>query len=97
MLESLHTFFTQPSSNAPARVISDVEFAEHHSLLIASLQNAVDSLSKKSGAKCASIASTNFSATPHYDQFRGVLVDLYYANHKSSANITNELSQFLKI
>lgn len=78
ILDSLHTYFAIPSPDFGENPLTHKEFAENHALVIASIQNAVDSLMTKTRVKCFSIVTTDFIGSPNYDQFKQLLVDLYY-------------------
>lgn len=84
ILESLHTFFLPIATESEeARAKGYTEFTENHALVIASLLNAVDSLFMKTKTPCFSIVTTDFNSSAHYDEFKQLLLDLYYSQSNS--------------
>lgn len=79
ILESLHTFFLPIATESEAaRDKGYTEFTENHALVIASLLNAIDSMFLKSKTPSFSIVTTDFNSSLHYDEFKQLLLDLYY-------------------
>lgn len=76
IVESLQLFFDNGNNLIPYK-----EFIKNHSLTIASLQNAVQSLSNHSDKGCFSIVTLDSNENKfdgYYEKFLQIMLDLYY-------------------
>lgn len=75
LIDSLQTFFKAPMT------VDDSAFCADHCLLIAAIQNTIESLTKRHGKMCFSITSIDFDVEqfrPNYEGLRQTLIDLYF-------------------
>lgn len=76
IIESLQLFF-----DADSGLMTYKDFIKNHSVVIASLQNAIHALSKQLNQDCFSIVSFDSGEdkfVEYYEEFLQTLVDLYY-------------------
>lgn len=81
IIESLQLFFDNASS-----LITYKEFIEKHSLTIASLQDAVQAVSKRSDGCCFSVVTLDNSENnfvEYYEEFLQTIIDFYYVQSGS--------------
>lgn len=91
IIDYLHTFFSDLDPSANEKNDFYNEFIRKHMLIVATVQNSVDVLTKHFGTECSSVICLNPSAHKAYDRFEQTIVDLYYYKKYSVFSTSTEL------
>lgn len=91
LIDSLHDFFNDCSCDVNNST-EYLNFFENHCLILSSLQNSIDYLSKATNSNCLSVISLNFSCekfTNFYKKMRDKLIDFYFYEPERLLNPEN--------